>query len=244
MPSPGFEEELYYLSELKLSWGVADAELRRWIVGGKLVTHVWLPLMSVFGRRYPADSASSGWELRHWEGFCGVSRDYCFRLFRSGKINLREFHNDEGSESYRLPDTAEDLVVYLDDLVVLEQERRRFEGVMELVNSEDSRFAARNSPPTEKSARYVADSAFKIVRYGDDEYVMGNMQAAVLRELHERSNEGSPWQSGKAVLRSVGSQSYSLSNVFKRNPIWREIVLSDGRGCYRIASRCLRVEDR
>ena len=49
-------------------------------------------------------------------------------------------------------------------------------------------------------------------------------QAKVLRFLHEAALRGSPWQSGKAVLAAVGSQSLKLGDLFKRRPEWRDMV--------------------
>jgi hypothetical protein len=59
-------------------------------------------------------------------------------------------------------------------------------------------------------------------------------QAKVLRFLHDAALSGSAWQSGKAVLAAIGSNSLKLGDLFKRRPEWRNLVEGNGRGLYRL----------
>jgi hypothetical protein len=219
----------YSHAELADYWGVSQAQLRRWFIQGDLAAYVWLPLMSVFKR----SESGIKTELCHWEGYASISRHYCFRLFRGGSVRLREFSCRESGELHALPESADDLIIQMDDLVVLEDDVHGFKGGKACG-------ALASEAAFEKDSAdecYVADSSFKIISHKGMVYRFGNMQAAILCALYEGAQVGKPWQSGKRLLQQAGSQSFSLSNVFKRNPIWRELILSDGRGAYKMDTR-------
>ncbi|MBB5354041.1 hypothetical protein HNR46_004313 [Haloferula luteola] len=55
-----------------------------------------------------------------------------------------------------------------------------------------------------------------------------------MRLLFQAAKDGKPWLNGKQLLHDGGSQSYTLSNLFKRKPVWRKLIHSDGRGYYRM----------
>lgn len=225
----------YFLEELLRAWGVGASELRRWLADGRLRAHVWLPVMSVYRALEVAECSA---DLCHWEGYAAMSPCCCYRLFRSGQVRLREFVCGRSGERYELPGRADDVVVELGDLVILDAEKSRFEV-------EGNAKAASLAGRCEESPgdRFESDSSFKLIKYLGNEYRLGDLQAAVLKELWRRAKEGDPWQSGKAVLSRVGSQSYSLSSLFRRNPVWRELVQSDGRGSYRLRTDKVRVVD-
>jgi hypothetical protein len=66
------------------------------------------------------------------------------------------------------------------------------------------------------------DYSFVIMR--GFEFVLGSLQAAVIRRLHYAERRGEPWLYWKDVQESVGCSS-SLSDLFKRQKQWRELVL-------------------
>ena len=163
-----------------------------------------------------------------------MSRHYCHRLFRHGSIHLREFIADQKEARYTLPEAAEDISIHLDDLVVLAAESRRFELTYGLLSPGRGGVAAnQESGETPLETSYlITDCDFKMIKHSGKEYRLGDIQARILRQLFESAKDGHPWQNGKKLLQNAGSQSYNLSNVFKRNPIWKELIISDGRGSY------------
>ena len=65
-------------------------------------------------------------------------------------------------------------------------------------------------------------------------YRFGPCQARVVHILHEASKTDSPWLHGKAVLGRAGSSCTRMADLFKAKKAWRELILSDGRGKYRL----------
>ena len=224
------ERASYTLNEMKACWQVKSEDMRQWLMNGILSAHVWLPVMSVFqvDEQLAGNSRKHIKTIRHWEGHVPVSRHSCYRLFRCERIYMREFTCADHRESFCLPDTADDLSVSLGDLVILRDERVRFEaehrvGMPSPDQANESKHSIQGFDPT-----------FKTLRYAGCDYVFGDMQSTILRQLYEAAQTDTPWCSGKRLLADAGSRSFSLSNIFKRNPIWRKIILSDGRGAYRI----------
>jgi DNA-binding response OmpR family regulator len=78
---------------------------------------------------------------------------------------------------------------------------------------------------------------YREVWFRGDLFMFGELQAKVIRHLHEAWKSGSPWVAGKAILRRVGSDDVAakLANLFRRHPAWQRLLLSNGRGLYRLA---------
>jgi hypothetical protein len=230
-------ERLYYpLHDLAPHWGVGDSDLRQWLAGGVMTAVHWLPLMSVIERNEDEEESERTEFLRHWEGYVRMSEHQCGRIFRQGWITLREFAALDGELKFRLPESSDDLVIDPDDLVILEAERKRMEAQFPgLANP----LRARNEEPqpAAEPAAYAIDPTYRIVRVDERDYRFGETQARVLRLLSDAARKGEPWQSGKHLLRLAGSQSFSLSNLFKRHVVWRELVISNKRGFYRLNER-------
>lgn len=68
-------------------------------------------------------------------------------------------------------------------------------------------------------------------------FMFGSLQAEVVRMLHEASKTGKPWVSGKSILAGVGSKDreFKIANLFRKHKSWKRLVLSNGRGDYRLA---------
>lgn len=96
---------------------------------------------------------------------------------------------------------------------------------------DDEIASARNPVNIEHTADY------REVRFKGDLYLFGEIQGKVIRRLHEASKTDNPWVSGKTVLRYSGSgdSASKLANLFRRHEAWQKLVLSNGRGEYRLA---------
>ena len=106
------------------------------------------------------------------------------------------------------------------DLLVRDDERQRFEAeVLPTLRVETTSFGD-----------------FTDFWHEGRRYRFTPTQAKVLRFLHDAALRGSPWQSGKAVLAAVGSQSLKLGDLFKRRPEWRRYRRRrTAQGIYRLA---------
>lgn len=237
MPSKLF----YTLADIEGRWPTSASDVRYRIISGELRGATWLPVMSVFERNADDGPENEQSTLCHWEGHIQLSGHQCRRLFKHGRIALREFHSFNGERYFQLPEPADDIIVSLDDLVILEEERMRFEAKYSS-NPPTSHQppGARSSPLKNRHLGIVIESSYRTVHADGSEYHLGEIQANVLRLLFEAAQQGKPWQSGKALLHAAGSQSYSLSNVFKRHPLWKKLIQSDRRGFYRLHECCLR----
>lgn len=79
---------------------------------------------------------------------------------------------------------------------------------------------------------------FTVVRLGSAEFHFGFIQAAVVKELHKASQTPDPWRSGKVLLHQAGSESRSLSDIFRRHtdPSWQLLIEYRHNGKYRLRS--------
>ncbi len=241
MDTKGLRMHVHAIDDLSAEWHVSHAQMRLWLSTGRLFARVWLPVMSV----YEQIEVNGDRQLRlcHWEGYIDLSRHYCHRVFRTGQVDLREIVCSESKKQYVLPEAADSIVITLNDLVVSEDECVRFLGELsdQGIVLENATHGLRSKSANEIQS---VDTAFKIVRFQGEDYRFGDLQAKILCLLRDAALRGDPWQNGKRLLAQAGSQSFTLSNVFKRNPIWRELILSDGRGSYRIDPRWVRPSDK
>lgn len=70
-------------------------------------------------------------------------------------------------------------------------------------------------------------------------YLFGPLQSEVIRLLHEASRTGRPWVPGKSVLNNAGSgdSAAKIGNLFRKHDSWKKLLISNGRGDYRLADR-------
>ena len=232
------ERAFYTLRDLTDCWEVSVTDLQEWLINGELNASVMLPLMSVYEveQHVVANRQRITPILRHWEGYAAISRHYCTRLFKYNYIHLRSFNCAETNASLSLPETAQDIQISSKELLILRAERLRFEKRYGYSHN----FSGRSVQSSEREngvpsyAGISADPSFRIVYLNGKECRFGEKQSSVLRLLHKASLSDEPWKHGKLLLQQAGSQSFTLSNIFKRKPVWRELVISDGRGNYRL----------
>jgi hypothetical protein len=143
------------------------------------------------------------------------------QLFRCSECHLHEFRTP-GSAQVRLRAGAPSIFVMIGDLLMRRDERDRFE-------------AACGFSPNAADGAIRASAAYHEVRARGRLFRLGSVQAQVVRVLHEAALAGEPWQNGKAILSAAGSKSLRMSDVFKSQPHWRELIESNGRGAYRLA---------
>jgi len=223
----------YSLQEMESLWNVNSSNINQWLVHGDLHASVWLPLTVIYeiSEQLEGNRIIQTRELLYKEGYMQVCHYDCRSLFRYGKVELRAFCNEYGERSYVLPDEGLSFFVQASELVILEEERMRFERDYRGLASE------LKTPSELRNFRFEGtfDRSFKTVHYEGQEYLFGDIQAAVLRKLYEIADTESPWMHGKQLLAYAGSTSLRMVNNFKRIRIWRTLITSDGRGRYRLS---------
>jgi hypothetical protein len=78
------------------------------------------------------------------------------------------------------------------------------------------------------------DADYRNVRLGSTEMALGVVQAQVVRALHGAALTDQPWLDGKRLLSGAGATSMRMSDVFKSKTGWRDLIVSDRRGRYRL----------
>lgn len=145
-----------------------------------------------------------------------------FHLFRTGRIDVAWFHAPTSEYVHIIPPSAP-LTVHIDDLLVRREERDRVEGLFGLTpNGADP--AGRIRPNADYSEVRMEGLVFRL----------GPIQARIVGRLHAAALAGSPWVSGKAVLRAAGSSCTRMADAFKSQAEWRLLIDSDRRGRYRL----------
>lgn len=226
--------DFYTLEEVAKRWRVDASEIWQWFIEGELLGHIRIPLISVFliQKMSAGTTVQPTRELRHWQGYIRVSRFHCQRFYEHGKLTLREFTCDRNEERYQLPDEVDDLVISTKRFGILSNERKRFEQLhgVASINAAECEVHQEPYPPNALGT----EPSFRTVRYQGREYYLGDMQADIIRQLYEAAFRGEPWQSGKQLLHKAGSHSFNLLKLFKRNALGKQLIVSDGRGYYRI----------
>lgn len=162
-------------------------------------------------------------ERQVYSGLVGLHARDVFQLYRCGELHVRDFRAPN-ADYVTLRGEAEPVHVMIGDLLLTREERDRFEA--------QNGFSA--AQPAVDEEAFVASADYRDVRLGAHGFKLGPIQAEVVRALHEAALAGTPWQSGKAILSRAGSRSLRMADVFKSKPDWRDLILSDRRGGYRL----------
>lgn len=225
----GIQKDYFGLDELEEQWGAPRRDLAYLAENG---------LMSVSVRLYGVRLEQGIYEEVDQGQWCSVPVNQglfhglqdvrpqdAYRLFREGSIKLDRF--DAPKDKYCVVVQPEDgILVKNDELVVRRDERIRVETQYSL-----------GGPQRPFEALFEQHNDFAEVVVGDQTYMLGQIQARVVRILYEAATSGSPWQYGKAVLAEAGSSCTRLSDLFKTQPEWRKLIQSDRRGRYRLNTK-------
>lgn len=232
------ERVFYTREELQNAWALSESDITQYLLHGSLIAHVWLPMMSVYEILMEQEGSRilCTKDLRHWEGYTPLYSHQCRTLFRTGKVYLREFMCGDCNRKLILPETADSIRVGLSDMVIMNEERKRFETEHDFFSVSQCQVKVMGrvvGVPKMKRCSYFEQDFRKVHHEGID-FRFGEIQANVLRQLYDCALEGDPWQNGKQLLNNAGSSSFTMQNVFKSNIHWRKLIESDGRGSYRI----------
>lgn len=142
---------------------------------------------------------------------------------RNSKIPITRFKTAPIMKIIKICSPLE-IEVGFDDMVVTASERKRFE------------FAHSNKILSQslKEPLVLLAADFSFIRLYDKEYHFGEKQALAIKYLYDRYYSGNPWVHGKILLKHAGSESFKLANLFSKNKDWREVIISNSRGFYRI----------
>ncbi|MBW6494720.1 MAG: hypothetical protein K0B16_09245 [Burkholderiaceae bacterium] len=222
------EKAYFTLPEIMARWNISEADLVYLAENDRIRLSVRVFNMPIEfgdhettddGQRYSVPSAR-----KRYSGLLDLHAHDAFLLFRCGELVLSEFRTPNADHASLRPDESA-VVFMIGDLVLRRAERDRFEA--------ESGFSRSGTHALEPP--FTASADYQTIRCNGQAFHLGQIQAQVVRLLHEAALAGSPWISGKSVLTSAGARSLKMSDVFKSQPGWRDLIRSNRRGLYRLA---------
>ena len=216
----------FALAEIQTRLGLTRHDLAYLVENGllKVSVRVWDVLIEEGCYEQDADGAPFRLptERRPYSGLLDLRAQDASRLFRDQGAVIDAFAAAEGE--YRVVLRPEGGVpVRLDDLVIRREERDRFEREQQPA-----------PPPRANGQPFKVLGDYKEVIAGGRSFHLGSCQAEVVRLLHAAAKTGEPWRHGKAVLGAAGSSCTRMADLFKSQRHWRELIVSDARGHYRL----------
>ena len=165
-----------------------------------------------------------------------LPRASLLEIFRGGESEVRAFRTTSPHTFLHVAPGVPALVARRDDLIVTRSERDRFEG--------EHRFVDMPAEAAAPAASVWHSDDFSSARIAGEWHSFGPKQAKVLRLLKAAAESDSPWQDGKRLLGEADASTGRLIDLFKRKPAWRQLVLADGKGRYRLNPDVLSPERR
>ena len=105
-----------------------------------------------------------------------------------------------------------------------------------LCHQQDCSTSNSNSCETGGMPFWHAPDYSEVRLHGQSFPFTGPIQRAVVRILHAAAETSEPWCLGKTILQKAGSTDLNMRmvNLFGRHVAWKVLILSDGRGKYRL----------
>lgn len=224
-------KEYNRLQSLQKIWDVSQEDMWYVVESGLLRTCIWLPLR--FVERGVIKQRKFIYETHEeQEGFVGVRPEDCRKICSTGRAKLRIFHSISKDEhilrlTYEPPQPA--ICVRLHDLVVLKKDRVKFEKTYDIEASNIQTLHPDRAPPP-----FIASEDYRYVRLDGREFHLGDVQARIIEMLHDAIQSHKPWVHGKTLIFESNSNAIRLRDVFKNKPHWHNLLVSNGRGYYRL----------
>ena len=222
------------LNSIQTQLGISREDLYYAIESGMLKSSIWLPLRNV--DRVVMKNNKLFYEKHELkEGFVGLRPVDTREIFSKGSSHIRVFHSINKDEhilrlSYEPPQAC--IHVHIRDLVILNSHKQEF-LIKNGISEEDLNISSEtNNKPIKKD--FIASPDYRHVTFKGKELHFGDIQAKIIEILYNASQSNNPWVHGKTLLYDSGSRSESVKNIFQSKIHWRELIMSDGGGYYRI----------
>ncbi len=217
------------LTSLQRKWGMSQEDIFYAIENGILRVCVWMPLRYI--ERFIARNKTLISEKHEpQEGFVRLRPEDCHRICSSGHAEIKVFEslaqeNNILRLAYELPQPP--VSVSINDIVVLNDDIKKFE--QRCKDTEKPDFCKDTQSP-----QFSSSNDYRYVKLNNQEFHFGEIQASIIRQLHEAAKENNPWLHGKTLLRIAGSGATRLRDLFKNRKTWGDLIVSTGRGYYRL----------
>jgi hypothetical protein len=224
MPLP--HKEYFALTEVEQRWGMRRLDSAYFAENGRLEVSIRAHELDVATGTAAHPKAAWGRSTeRSWrhDGLLPLRPGDLSAILRHGYYVVSEFKAEPGRFLSVCPPSTPVRVEPV-DLLITDTEVLRFEEEFGLTDE--------CSDPPLRQLQHASD--FSEVVLDGRAFRFRGVQAAIVRHLHDSAGQGKPWVAGKQLLRTAGSQSTRLLDVFKRHPDWRDLIESDGCGAYRL----------
>lgn len=221
------EKAYFTLPEILDRWSISEADLIYLAENDKLRLSVrvfGVPLeLGDYEETHDGEHFRVPSEQSRFSGLLDLYAQDVFQLFRCSEVHLSDFRTPRASYA-TLYGEADPIFVMIGDLLLRREERDRFEAETGFSGAETG----------QQLPVFSASPDYQDVRCNGVRFRLGPIQAHVVRALHEAALADAPWQNGKAILQAAGSRSLKMSDVFKSQKHWRDLIRSDRRGAYRL----------
>ena len=231
MPIP--VRDYFYLKEIADYWKISTLDIEYMIENAHLTACFFLLDVEVEygGYEKTADGKSCliPYEKACCRGLYPLLPDDCRKIFRRGSTKISYFHVKDPSEYCRVSKN-DGLKILREDLVITADEKSRFEETMHAMQEHKSAKVT----ALQSSIFFHYENNYRHVEYDDLVFEFGMIQAKIIEILHAASKTDNPWVHCKRLLDKAGSGSPRVRDLFKSKDGWREMILSDGKGNYRL----------
>lgn len=222
------EKTYFTLGEVLARWRIPEADLVYLAENGRLSVSIRVfSLRLEFGdHEETADGERFAvpHEVTAFSGLLDLHPHDVFYLFRDGEAQVTQFLSARADYAQVVEESAA-VRVRPCSFLVRREERDRFEA--------EVGFRVEGSAPAMPA--FLASEDYREVRHAGVDFHLGSIQAQVVGALHAAAQAGDPWRCGKVLLAEAGARSLKMSDLFKSKPNWRQLILSNGRGFYRLA---------
>lgn len=236
MPIP--EKRYARLEALIGLWELSKDDVFYAIENGLLQCCVWLQPRYV-ERGLDEGGLFLAQQCERCQGLVMLRSEDCQVIFQQGEVHAHSFLSmNQPSEMLRITHEPPQpyINIGLQHLLVMREEQQRFEAAYKVACKK--RFKRRKfkggKKPRNTEANIRVHNDYKEVLVGNSTYHFGQVQADIVKQLHDASKSSDPWVHGKTLLNHSGSQAMRFQDVFKNKKGWRDIIESDGRGHYRL----------
>ena len=243
MPVP--PRDYFRLNTLLQRWGMDEDRLHHYIETGKLSCCIFLrDSWMNYGKLRLQRNGERAFQTE--EKFCvrglvGLLPEDCQWIFRDGKTKVSLFYSikspdyylqlkgDNGGRSVK----GKDIVILRDELMRFEKENALLAGPKQLaVDLTQSVIPISHAAGRKDTFTHSPD--YRIVVFDGETHRFGDIQAKIVKQLHEASKTDNIWLNGKEAVHEAGGASVYMRDAFRRHKSWRKIIKSDGKGRYRL----------
>ncbi|MCH2547392.1 MAG: hypothetical protein MK052_07275 [Alphaproteobacteria bacterium] len=235
MPIP--EKQYTRLEALLERWNLSRDDVFYAVENGLLHCCIWLqPRYMECGRHENGCFLAKQQQRRN--GLVGVRPEDCHAIFHDDEVMAHSFIPIETpGEMLRITHEPPQpyICLRLQHLLVMREEQQRFEQTYHIRFRNKHRNRHKHYQKGEHhKPSFKAHNNYKEVINNGTTYHLGQVQADIVKQLHDASKGADPWVHGKTLLANSCSQAMRFQDIFKNKSGWRDLIESDGRGHYRL----------